>query len=116
MLNPRLAFKMLITLFAWVSLLAVFPAHADTVYVKYRGPVALDAFSCDYPSSSLVHRICYKASDQYVVVLLSNTYYHYCRVPPAVVQAWLEAASKGQFYNSQIKGRFDCREGGMPQD
>ena len=65
-------------------------ARAETVFVKYRGPVDLDVFSCSYTSSSFVHRICYRPNRQYLVVLLDRTYYHYCRIPPSVVQQWLE--------------------------
>lgn len=90
--------------------------HAETVFVKYQGPVALDRFVCSVPESSFVHRICYRAERQYLVVLLQQTYYHYCRVPPTVLRAWLAAPSAGRFYNAQIKGSFDCRQGGIPSD
>jgi len=90
--------------------------HAETVLVKYRGLVNLDNFSCSYPSSSFVHRICYRGNRQYLVVLLNKTYYHYCRIPKSVVEQWLVADSKGRFYNAYVKGSFDCRLGGIPTD
>lgn len=95
---------------------ALTPARAETVFVKYRGPVKLDSFRCTDTSSSLVHRICYRADQQYLVVLLNGTYYHYCRMPRSVVSQWLAADSLGRFYRSQIKGNFDCRLGGVPAD
>ena len=88
--------------------------RAEEVFVKYRGVVDLSGFRCQHTASSLVHRLCYRADAQYVVVLLQDTYYHYCRVPAGVVSAWLGAQSLGRFYNSSIKGRFDCRVGGVP--
>ena len=91
-------------------------AQAEIVYVKYQGPVSLDEFSCSNPSSSFVHRICYRSERQYLVVLLNQTYYHYCRIPSAVVQQWLAASSKGRFYGANIKGSYDCRQGGIPAD
>ena len=90
--------------------------YAETVYVKYRGPVNLDNFSCSYPSSTFVHTICYWSKKQYLVVLLNQTYYHYCRIPESVVERWLHADSQGRFYNSYIKGNYDCRLGGIPSE
>lgn len=95
-------------------LLATSGTRAETVYVKYRGPVDLVGFRCAAPVSSLVHRICYRADKQYLVVLLQQTYYHYCRMPPKVVEQWLGAPSKGRYYNASIKGNYDCRLGGVP--
>jgi hypothetical protein len=100
-----------------VTLLSIFfavPVMAETVYVKYRGPVNLDNFQCANPSSSFVHRICYRSDKQYLIVLLDRTYYHYCNMPRAVVQQWLGAPSQGKFYRGNIKGRYDCRLGGVP--
>jgi hypothetical protein len=88
---------------------------AKAVYVKYQGNVSLDSFNCKNTSSSFVNKICYKQQDSYIVVLLGNTYYHYCRVPSPVVKSWLGASSKGSYYHSNIKGRFDCRLGGIPK-
>jgi len=87
-------------------------AQAETVLVKDRGMVDLRGFSCTDTDSSFVHRICYKSTSQYLVVLLNDTYYHYCEIPGYAVQQWLDAESKGRFYNANIKGRFDCRLSG----
>jgi hypothetical protein len=91
-------------------------AMADTIAVKYKGAVNLKNFDCIGISSSLVHRICYRNKAQYLVVLLNQTYYHYCRIPPPIVEQWLKADSKGKFYLTNIKGNFDCRLGGIPSD
>ncbi|WP_455476780.1 KTSC domain-containing protein [Bartonella sp. B41] len=96
------------------NILASSAASAETVYVKYHGVVDLDNFQCRSTVSSFVHRICYQLQQNYVVVLLKNTYYHYCRVPSYVVENWLFSPSKGRFYNRNIKGNFDCRLGGIP--
>ncbi|MGF6395047.1 KTSC domain-containing protein [Pseudomonas plecoglossicida] len=87
---------------------------AETVFVKYQGPVDLKPFTCTATASSLVHRICYQSEQSYLVVLLDQTYYHYCRMPAQVVTQWLNADSKGRFYLGNIKGNFDCRLGGIP--
>lgn len=108
--------KKLIFLKILVSIFLTHPffAQAETVYVKYRGNVSLVGFSCVNTASSFVHRICYQSKNSYVVVLLDNTYYHYCNVPGAVVNQWLSSSSKGRFYRYSIKNNFDCRAGGVP--
>lgn len=90
--------------------------EAETVYVKYQGPVSLDRFSCSNMDSSFVHRICYRAKSQYLIVLLDSTYYHYCKIPSPVVKQWRAAQSTGRFYLSNVKGNYDCRLGGIPAD
>ena len=89
-------------------------SYAESVYVQYRGTVSLDNFDCEKTRSSFVNRICYQQQNNYVLVSLSGTYYQYCRVPYSTVNRWLNSPSKGSFYNSNIKGGFDCRYGGVP--
>ena len=104
---------------AWIVLVAVTltgPVSAVTVYVKYRGAVDLTPFQCEAVSrSSFVSQLCYDPSERYVHVQLSDTYYHYCDVPPEVVSTWRSAQSRGRFYNANIKGRYDCRTGHVPR-
>lgn len=94
-------------------------AEAETVDVKYRGPVDLKPFTCQDTKSSFVNRVCYDASNQYMIILLKETYYHYCEIPKATVDALLSADSKGRYYNANIKGTgkdgpFDCRTHKIP--
>jgi len=90
-------------------------ASAESVFVKYRGPVDLASFTCEWiERSSLVKRLCYDAEQEYVIVNLTGTYYHYCEVPANVVADWRAAGSMGQFYNAAVKGRYDCRFLRMP--
>lgn len=96
-------------------LMMVASVAAETINVKYWGPVDLRTYECTNTASSFVHRICYDVSKAHVVVRLRNTYYPYCRVDRATVNAWLSSSSKGRFYNANIKsnavnGRFDCRQ------
>ena len=89
-------------------------ADAESVLVKYRGEVELAPFECKWTKSSFVNRICYDKTELYVLVDLRGTYYHYCKVPHSVVVAWLNADSLGSYYNSVVKGRFDCRSHRTP--
>ncbi len=96
------------------SLLSV-SALAETVYVKYRGPVELTPFDCaSITRSSFIQRLCYDSRERYIVVELQGTYYHYCQVPAAIVENWKNSDSMGRYYNANIKGRYDCRLLHMP--
>jgi len=88
---------------------------AETADVKYRGPVDLSHLSCDAISrSSFINRVCYDQANAYMIVLLKETYYHYCDIDKATVDSFKAAESMGRFYNAYIKGHFDCRTGHVP--
>ncbi len=85
-------------------------ANAEMVVVKYRGPVDLKPFGCQAVSrSSLVKRVCYDQREQYMIINLQGTYYHYCEIDAGTVSALLSASSMGRYYQRNIKGNFDCR-------
>lgn len=95
-------------------------AKAETVSVKYRGEVELAPFECqDVTRSSFIQRVCYDADNQYMLISLNGTYYHYCEIGSEVVGALLAAPSMGKFYNANIRGSgsdgpFDCRTHRVP--
>jgi hypothetical protein len=90
-------------------------AHAEIVTVKYRGAVDLAPFQCESVNrSSLVTRVCYDRKEQYMVIGLQGTYYHYCEIDAGTVAALKGAESMGRYYNASIKGRFDCRTNRVP--
>lgn len=96
------------------------PVGAETVNVKYRGVVDLTRFTCtDTPRSSFIQRVCYDKAQSYMLINLRGTYYHYCELPPATLDAFMNAPSMGQFYNQNIKGTgsdgpYDCRTHRVP--
>ena len=54
-------------------------AHAESVFVKYRGEVDLAPFDCSgVDRSSLVRRVCYDRRESYMIINLNGTYYRYC--------------------------------------
>ena len=77
-------------------------ANAETVSVKYRGTVDLKPFDCEGYTSSLAKRICYDARENYLLVSLNSTYYHYCEIPATVVGAWRSAESLGRFIHTLV--------------
>jgi KTSC domain len=97
-------------------LLSASPALAETVDVKYRGPLDLAPFACtDVARSSFIRRVCFDKAKSYMVISLNGTYYHYCTIPTSTVEALMDADSMGRFFNEQIKGRYDCRLNPVPQ-
>lgn len=93
-----------------LCLITVSPA--ETIYVKYRGNVDVDNghFSrLQLKNSHLVKDMYYDSSNEYLLVRLKNTYYHYCSIPNNVVDMWVKSSSLGKFYKSFVKGNYDCR-------
>jgi len=96
-------------------------ASAETVQVKYLGPVSLDAFTCtDVHENSDVARICYDKKERYMVIKLNKTYYQYCEIDAATVAALQGARSKRDFFQANIRGSgsdgpFDCRTHPIPK-
>jgi len=89
--------------------------HAESVYVKYRGEVDLRLFDCtDITRSSFIRRVCYDQHNEYMLISLNGTFYHYCEIDAGTVSFLLDAPSMGRFYNANIKGRFDCRVNRVP--
>jgi len=96
-------------------------AAAETVIVKYHGPVTLDAFTCaEVSEKSDVTRICYDAAEQYMVIRLKSNYYHYCTIDRVTVEGLRAAASKRAYFEARIRGTgsdgpFDCRTHPIPK-
>jgi len=96
--------------------LAAHKTRSEIVQVKYRGEVNVAPFDCtNIDGGSFVERVCYDKANQYMLIDLRGTYYHYCEIDSATVSSLLQAESLGQFYNATIKGRFDCRTHRVPQ-
>lgn len=98
-----------------VALALAWPARSETIAVKYRGLVELEAYDCqDVTRSSLVHRVCYDDSKREMIIELGATYYAYCDIGADAVDELLAASSIGRHYESAIKsssngGLYDCR-------
>jgi hypothetical protein len=106
------------TISVTVLVLAAFTAAAgaETVDVKYRaGQVDLKAFDCVYITrSSFIRRVCYDQTNEYMLINLNGTYYHYCEIDADTVAALKTADSMGRYFNAEVKGHFDCRTNRVP--
>lgn len=96
-------------------------AKAETVPVKYLGPVSLASFECaDVKEKSDVSRICYDKAERYMIIQLKATYYQYCELDAATFTGLKNSSSKRQFFETRIRGSgsdgpFDCRTHPVPQ-
>jgi KTSC domain len=54
--------------------------------------------------SSFIRRVCFDKVKSYMVISLNGTYYHYCGIPTSTVEALMDAASMGRFFNEQGEG------------
>ena len=109
----------------FVSLFVIFaatPVNAETVCVKYGPcPLELSPFVCSDVASSFIRRVCYDASNSFMVIELNTTWYPYCAIGADVVQALIGAVSPGTYYNQSIRsnggqrGPFDCRDHPLPK-
>jgi hypothetical protein len=100
---------------AGIARLAILSAASETVIVKYRGEVSLAPFSCTaVERSSFIKRVCYDNGQQYMLINLNAVYYHYCEIDSATVSRLIAADSIGRYYNTEVKGHFDCRTRRVP--
>lgn len=89
------------------------------VEVKYRNtPVDLSSSAFEFLNtdiSSFINGAWYDQTNQYMVIRLSGTYYHYCSLPNSIWNRFKVADSYGTFYNQHIKGNYDCRSANIPE-
>lgn len=104
--------------FIAISLLFTWNAHAQNIFVKYRGNINVDNghfIELPLKSSSVVKEIWYDQCNEYLLVRLQQTFYQYCSFPVDVVNQWINAPSLGKYYTAKVKGRFDCRDYPVPE-
>ena len=88
--------------------------EAESIDVRYRGPVNLKPFICqDITRSSLIERVCYDEANRHMVVRRNAVHDQYCELPKDVVVAFLNAPSMGQYFKANIAGNatsgpYDC--------
>ena len=82
------------------------------IYVKYRtnGPVNIRASNFEplNNSGSTVRGAWYDSSQEYMIIDLNGTYYQYCGLPVSTWD-WLKGVDPDAYYQTDIKGNFDCR-------
>ena len=107
---------MMIKLFLIISITV--SLYSKDIYVKYRGYINVDNGNfehIDISYSSLVKDIFYDKENEYLLVKLNSTYYHYCGVIQPITESWFKSSSLGRYYLQNIKGKYDCRVFPMPK-
>jgi len=62
-----------------------------------------------YVNSTAIQHIDYNPATQTLYITFKGgREYPFCGVPQSVYQAFLNAPSKGEFYNDHIKDRYQC--------
>jgi len=68
----------------------------------------------DTSKSSNVRGAWYDDANQYMVINLGGTNYHYCGLPTNIWNNFQVADSFGTHYHAYIKGNYDCRVNYVP--
>lgn len=88
------------------------------VTVKYRDDkvnISASNFEPLDKSDSTVKGAWYDSGNEYMVIKLSGTYYHYCGMPSSAWSGLKAASSPYEYYQDSIKGNFDCRKNPVPR-
>ena len=83
------------------------------VTVKHR-PEPVDIAAPYFESlgrtdSSVVNGAWFDSGNQYLVINLQGTVYHYCGIGSSIWNSLKSADSMGSYFGDYIKGNFDCR-------
>lgn len=62
----------------------------------------------DTTGSEFIFGAWYDDDEQYMIINLNGTYYHYCGMPGSVWDDFRNAETFGGFYNKWIKGNYAC--------
>ena len=92
--------------------------YPNSITIKYRNDtvdIAHPRFEyLDTSKSSFVRGAWYDQENEYMVIKLKTTYYHYCGMHNSPWKAFKSAYSFGSHYESKIKGNYDCRTNYTP--
>lgn len=91
---------------------------SGNVTVKYRDDkvnISANSFEPLDKSDSIVKGAWYDDGNEYMVIKLSGTYYHYCGMPSSAWNDFKAASSPDVYYQDSVKGNFDCRVNPVPR-
>lgn len=91
--------------------------NANYISIKYRDTsVDVSEFeSFNTSKSSFIEKAYYDKDNQYLILNLNWTYYHWCEVPEYTWNEFKRANSLWKYYNQYIKWNYDCRLWYIPQ-
>lgn len=95
-----------------------FSSGSGYVKIKYRDDkvnISTSNFEPLDKSDPTVKGAWYDSSNEYMVIKLSGTYYHYCGMPSSAWSSFKTTPSPYEYYQDSIKGNFDCRVNPIPR-
>lgn len=95
-----------------------FSSGSGYVKVKYRDDkvdVSASNFTPLNKTDATVKGVWYDGNNEYMVIQLGDTYYHYCGMPSSAWGNFSSASSPYRAYQDDIKGNFDCRVNPVPR-
>ena len=91
-------------------------SNCPKISVKYRTkgtvPICANTFSGLPSPNGDVRGAYFDSGNNYMIVNLNGTNYHYCRFPNNVWREWSNQSNKYTYYDRNIRGGYDCRDGG----
>ncbi len=89
---------------------------SEYVSIKYRDDkVNVSDFEYFYVSiNQMVREAWYDKYNNYFIINLRNTKYHYCDFPEDIWLDFKKSTSIDYFYDRFIYGKYDCRESVVP--
>lgn len=93
-------------------------SSSSYVKVKYRDDkvdVSASNFTPLDKTDATVKGAWYDSDNEYMIIKLGNTYYHYCGMPSSAWRDFSSASSLYRTYQDDIKGNFDCRVNPAPR-
>ena len=95
-----------------------FSSGSGYVKVKYRDDkvdVSASNFTPLDKTDTTVKGAWYDSDNEYMIIKLGSTYYHYCGMPSSTWRSFSSASSPYRAYQDDIKGNFDCRVNPVPR-
>lgn len=84
------------------------------IYVKYRWEVLIDEKYEFQEFDSRVKELYYDKQNEYLIILLWDTYYHYCNMPNTTWLKFIFASNQYEYYENSIYWNYDCRKWWIP--
>ena len=91
---------------------------SGSVKVKYRDDkvdISASNFTPLDKTDATVKGAWYDSGNEYMIIKLGSTYYHYCGMPSSAWRDFSSASSSYRAYQDDIKGNFDCRVNPVPR-
>ena len=61
-----------------------------------------------FVNDSWITKVTYREDKQQMEIIMNGTAYLFCNVPLSIYNEFKESDSRGEYYNDNIKGNYDC--------